>query len=114
MRRQYLQPLREHLLDHDLRIRVTLDLERGRLVAWAVQLEWWDPEEGRWVWVARYDGAGGRVHRDRNRIAPHEPAPFASTSGTDLRAAKEELRRNALAYIEAYRAAKAQGREAWP
>jgi len=113
MRRQYLQPLREYLPDHDLRIRVTLDLERGRLVAWAVQLEWNDPEEG-WVWVARYDAAGGRVHRDRNRIAPHEPVPLAPTSGADLGVAKEELRRNALAYIEGYRAAKAQGREAWP
>ncbi|WP_436410835.1 DUF7718 family protein [Thermus scotoductus] len=52
----------------DRRLRLTLRVERGKLVAWAVQLEWFDAEEGRWVWVARYDTAGGRPHRDRNRL----------------------------------------------
>lgn len=40
----------------------------GRVQEWAVQLEWHDGEEG---WVARYDTAGGRAHRDRNRLAAH-------------------------------------------
>lgn len=52
----------------DYRIRVEWNVERGRLLSWAVQLEWLDPEEGRFVWVARYDTAGGLPHRDRNRI----------------------------------------------
>ncbi|RTH06871.1 DUF7718 family protein [Thermus scotoductus] len=66
----------------DRRLRLTLRVERGKLVAWAVQLEWFDAEEGRWVWVARYDTAGGRPHRDRNRLGTEHPkAPHAGAVG---------------------------------
>ena len=98
----------------DYRIGVEWNVERGRLLSWAVQLEWLDPEEGRFVWVARYDTAGGLPHRDRNRIARHEPMPHLSpTSGGDLNRARDDLLARAWEYIEAYKAAKAEGREAW-
>lgn len=85
----------------------------GRLRSWAAQLEWWDPDEGRWVWVARYDTAGGRAHRDRNRIARHEPVDLPEDPGKAAKVAEVELARRAEEYIEAYRAARAWGREAW-
>jgi hypothetical protein len=103
---------REVVIGPDRRLRVTLEVERGKLRSWAVQLEWWDPEE-RWVWVARYDTAGGTPHRDRNRIAAHEPVDLPQDPGKAARVAETDLARRAEEYIEAYRAAKAQGKEAW-
>lgn len=98
----------------DRRLRLTLRVERGELVAWAVQLEWFDAEEGRWVWVARYDTAGGRPHRDRNRLARHETVSLPKDPGRALKVAQGELLVRSEEYIEAYRLAKAQGKEAWP
>ena len=83
---------------------------REKLRSWAVQLEWWDPEDGRWVWVARYDTAGGRAHRDRNRVAAHEPVDLPEDPGRAAKVAEKELSQRAEEYIEAYGAAKAQGR----
>ncbi|GAB1858762.1 hypothetical protein MHTCC0001_36030 [Flavobacteriaceae bacterium MHTCC 0001] len=103
----------EVVIGPDRRLRVTLEVEQGKLRSWAVQLEWWDPEEGRPVWVARYDTAGGRDHRDRNRIASHEPVDLPEDRGEAARVAERELSLKAEEYIEAYRAAKAQGRKAW-
>ena len=90
------------------RLRTTLEVDRGKLLSWAVQLEWWDPEEEDWVWVVRYDTAGGRVHRDRNRIAAHEPVllPLPVNSGQAVNWAKDDLRQRAQEYIQDYRAAK--------
>ena len=102
---------REVVIGPDRRLRVTLEVERGKLRSWAVQLEWWDPEDGRWVWVARYDTAGGRAHRDRNRVAAHEPVDLPEDPGRAAKVAERELSQRAEEYIEAYRAAKAQGRE---
>ena len=113
MKRAYLEPLYHLLPQHEARLRVTLEVERGRLLGWAVQLEWLDPEEGRWVWVARYDTAGGAPHRDRNRIAAHEPVDLPRDPGKAARVARADLAERAEEYIEAYRAAKAQGKEAW-
>ncbi len=113
MRRSYLLLLHELLPAYEARLRVTLETDRGRLVSWAAQLEWLDPEEGRFVWVARYDTAGGRVHRDRNRIAQHEATPYLPWDPRGLEMARRDLREGAREYIEGYRAAKAQGREAW-
>ncbi|WP_436410597.1 DUF7718 family protein, partial [Thermus scotoductus] len=42
-----------------VRIRTTLEVAKGKVLSWATQLEWLDPEEDRWVWVVRYDTAGG-------------------------------------------------------
>ena len=104
---------REVVIGPDRRLRVTLEVEQGKLRSWAVQLEWWDPEEGRFVWVTRYDTSGGRVHRDRNRIASHEPVDLPEDPGEAARVAERELSLKAEEYIEAYRVAKAQGREGW-
>lgn len=100
------------------RLRTTLEVARGKLVSWAVQLEWWDPEEDRWVWVARYDTAGGQGHRDRNRIASHEAVPLPRDPSQALNWARGDLRTQARrylgqpeGYLEEYRAAKAQGGE---
>ena len=101
---------REVVIGPDRRLRVTLEVERGKLRSWAVQLEWWDPEDGRWVWVARYDTAGGRAHRDRNRVAAHEPVDLPEDPGRAAKVAEKELSQRAEEYIEAYRAAKAQER----
>ncbi|WP_172958132.1 DUF7718 family protein [Thermus scotoductus] len=101
---------REVVIGPDRRLRVTLEVERGKLRSWAVQLEWWDPEDGRWVWVVRYDTAGGKGHRDRNRIAAHEPVDLPEDPGRAAKVAEKELSQRAEEYIEAYRAAKAQGR----
>jgi len=101
---------REVVIGPDRRLRVTLEVERGKLRSWAVQLEWWDPEDGRWGWVARYDTAGGRAHRDRNRVAAHEPVDLPEDPGRAAKVAEKELSQRAEEYIEAYRAAKAQGR----
>jgi len=87
-----------------------MELERGRPRSWAVQLEWYGPEEGRSVWVARYDTTGGVPHRDRNRSASHEPVALPQDPG---RVARADLAERAEEYIEAYRAAKAQEKEAW-
>jgi hypothetical protein len=104
---------REVLIGPDQRLRFTMELDRGRPRSWAVQLEWEDPEEEGWVWVARYDTSGGTPHRDRNRIAAHEPVDLPQDPGKAARVAETDLARRAEEYIEAYRAAKAQGKEAW-
>ncbi|MCS6867799.1 hypothetical protein [Thermus sp.] len=96
-----------------VRLRTTFRRQGGRLGDWGVQLEWYDPEERAWVWVARYDTAGGRPHRDRNRIAAHEPVPLPQDPAQALKAAQMDLRTRLEEYIEAYRAAKAQGRQGW-
>jgi hypothetical protein len=90
-----------------------MELDRGRPRSWAVQLEWYDPEEERWVWVVRYDTAGGTPHRDRNRIAAHEPVDLPQDPGKAASVAETDLAEQAEEYIQAYRAAKAQGKEAW-
>jgi hypothetical protein len=107
-------PVKQHedTLGLDHRVRVTLDLARGQVKHWAVQLEWLDPEEG-WVWIVRYDTAGGKAHRDRNRIAAHEPVTLPPLAGKAIQAAKKELITRAEEYTEAYLAAKAAGRERW-
>jgi hypothetical protein len=104
---------REVPIGTDRRLRFTMELDRGRPRSWAVQLEWEDPEEERWVWVVRYDTAGGTPHRDRNRIAAHEPVDLPQDPGKAARVAETDLTEQAEEYIEAYRAAKAQGKEAW-
>jgi len=104
---------REVLIGPDRRLRFTMELDRGQPRSWAVQLEWYDPEEERRVWVARYDTSGGTPHRDRNRIAAHEPVDLPQDPGKAARVAETDLARRAEEYIEAYRAAKAQGKEAW-
>ena len=104
---------REVPIGLDRRLRFTMELDRGRPRSWAVQLEWEDPEEERWVWVVRYDTAGGIPHRDRNRIAAHEPVDLPQDPGKAARVAETDLAEQAEEYIEAYRAAKAQGKEAW-
>jgi hypothetical protein len=63
--------------------------------------------------VARCDTAGGTPHRDRNRIAAHEPVDLPQDPGKAARVAETDLARRAEEHIEAYRAAKAQGKEAW-
>lgn len=103
---------REIAVGLDRRLRTTRTLLRGRMVEWAAQLEWWDPEEG-WVWVARYDTKGGRPHRDRNRVAQHEEMPLPEDPGKALSWAERDLLDHMEGYIEGYRAAKAQGKEAW-
>jgi hypothetical protein len=55
----------------------------------------------------------GTPHRDRNRIAAHEPVDLPQDPGKAARVAETDLGRRAEEYIEAYRAAKAQGKEAW-
>ena len=95
-----------------VRLRTTFYRRGTRMGDWGVQLEWEDPEEG-WVWVARYDSAGGKPHRDRNRIAQHEALPLPPDPAEALKAAQEDLRAHLEEYIEAYRAAKAQGRQGW-
>jgi hypothetical protein len=104
---------REVPIGLDRRLRFTMELDRGRPRSWAVQLEWYDPEEERWVWVARYDTAGGTPHRDRNRIAAHEPVDLPQDPGEAAKVAETDLAEQAEEYIQAYRAAKAQGKEAW-
>ena len=99
---------REVLIGPDRRLRFTMELDRGRPRSWAVQLEWYDPEEEGWVWVARYDTSGGTTHRDRNRIAAHEPVELPQDPGKAARVAETDLARRAEKYI-----AKAQGKEAW-
>jgi hypothetical protein len=79
---------------------------------WAVQLEWLELGEG-WVWIARYDTSGGHPHRDRNRIAKHEPVQLARNPGRAIQEAKQELETHYWRYTEDYQAAKATGRQAW-
>ncbi len=55
----------------------------------------------------------GKPHRDRNRIAQHEALPLPPDPAEALKAAQEDLRAHLEEYIEAYRAAKAQGRQGW-
>jgi hypothetical protein len=57
--------------------------------------------------------SGRTPHRDRNRIAAHEPVDLPQDPGKAARVAETDLARRAEEYIEAYRAAKAQGKEAW-
>lgn len=111
--RQYVEELPPRDPEGGVRIRTTLEVTKGKVLSWATQLEWLDPEEDRWVWVVRYDTAGGKGHRDRNRIAAHEPVPLPESPGKALNWAKRDLRSRAREYIEEYRAAKAQGKEAW-
>lgn len=80
--------------------------------AWAAQLEWLDAD-GDWVWIARFDTAGGSPHRDCNRIARHEEAELPHDPGQALRVATHNLRTSAEAYTEAYQVAEAAGRDAW-
>lgn len=89
----------------EYRVRTTLERTKGSPGSWATQLEWYDPEEERFVWVVRYDTAGGIPHRDRNRVARHEP------TDRDLKGAQEDLAENAAQYIEKYREASARGEE---
>ncbi|MFZ5993232.1 MAG: DUF7718 family protein [Deinococcota bacterium] len=76
----------------EYRVRTTLERTKGSPGSWATQLEWYDPEEERFVWVVRYDTAGGTPHRDRNRVARHEP------TDRDLKGAQEDLAENAAQY----------------
>jgi len=99
-------------LDAEHRLRSTIALARGKVTHWAVQLERLEPEEG-WVWIARYDSAGGTVHRDRNRIAAHEPVALPDVAGKAVRAAVEDFKARAQEYTEGYLAAKAAGRAPW-
>jgi hypothetical protein len=92
------------------RIRVTTETAKGKLSHWAAQLEWRDPDEG-WVWVARFDTAGGKPHRDRNRIAHHEFVSLPERPGKALRTAADNLKAEVEAYTGAYQVAKATGRE---
>jgi len=48
-----------------------------------------------------------------SRIASHEPVDLPEDPGEAARVAERELSLKAEEYIEAYRAAKAQGREGW-
>jgi hypothetical protein len=89
-----------------------MDMVAGKVSHWAVQLEWLDPDAG-WTWIARYDTAGGIVHRDRNRIGAHEPVLLPANAGKAAREAVKDFKMNAKRYTEAYRAAKAAGRQAW-
>jgi hypothetical protein len=103
-------PVKQHLdaFDVDARIRVTIETSRGRVSHWAVQLEWHDPQEG-WVWIVRYDTAGGSPHRDRNLIAAHEEVMLPTDPGRAIRVAKEILQARVKEYTHDYLAAKAKG-----
>lgn len=71
------------------RLRVTMETRRGRMRAWAAQLEYLDKES--WVWIARFDTAGGKAHLDRNRIVAHEPVALPSEPGKALEVAIDIL-----------------------
>jgi len=64
---------REVLIGPDRRLRFTVELNRGRPRFWAVQPEWYDPEEERWVWVARCDTAGGTPTGTATASPPTSP-----------------------------------------
>jgi hypothetical protein len=78
--------------------------EKGKLLHWAAQLEWFDST--RWSWIARFDTSGGKAHRDRNLIAHHETVSLPHDSAQALEAAKRDLRDHASEYTEAYLAAR--------
>ena len=52
-------------LSQQHRLRTTIEFERTTVSHWAVQLELYSPDAQSWVWIARYDTAGGSAHRDR-------------------------------------------------
>ncbi len=86
------------------RIRTKMEPMKGPVIQhWAVQLEWWDPEAGRWIWIARYDTAGGKPHRDRNGFASHEAVDLPKEPGQALRKARQDLLDNAERYIQAFK-----------
>jgi len=75
---------REVLIGPDRRLRFTVELDWGWPRSWAVQLEWYDPEEERWVWVARYDAAGGTPTGTATASPPTSPWICPRTQGRRL------------------------------
>jgi hypothetical protein len=72
---------REVLIGPDRRLRFAMELDRGRPRSWAVQLEWYDPEEERWVWVARYDTSGEPPTGTATASQPTSPWTYPRTQG---------------------------------
>ena len=103
--RLYVEELPPRDPEGGVRIRTTLEVAKGKGRSWATQLEWRDPEEDRWGWGVRYDTAGGKGHRDRNRSAAQEPGPLPESPGKALNWAMRDLRCRAREYIEEFRAA---------
>ena len=93
-------------LSQQHRLRTTIEFERTTVSHWAVQLELYSPDAQSWVWIARYDTAGGSAHRDRHLIAGHEAIALPEPASSAIAAAQQDLSKHASAYTDAYLEAK--------
>jgi hypothetical protein len=93
------------ILDHQLRIRTTLEFEGVSISHWAVQLEF-QVSASNWEWVVRYDTAGGNIHRDRHLIAQHETVAFPNDPALAIKTAQDDVSQHGMLYAQAYLEAK--------
>lgn len=85
-------------------VRVRLDVERGRVTAFTVQLETYVGE--RWYPVLRYDSAHGYPHRDLldwdGRVMDKFWLDPTMSAEDAVRYAERDLDENAAAYLAAF------------
>ena len=96
---EYFRPLRTGDV-----IRVRIDVERGRVTAFTMQLECYVDEE--WRPVVRYDSAHGQPHRDvldwDGRVIEKDWLSPAMAQQEVIRFAERDLSDNALHYRAAF------------
>ena len=85
-------------------VRVRLDIERGRVTAFTLQLETY--VDGRWRPVVRYDSAHGHPHRDLldwdGRVIDTFWMSPTMTNKEAVRFAEHDLSNNAAAFRAAF------------
>jgi hypothetical protein len=93
-----------YLLAADVRYRVIFEVDKGKVISFVVQLEWFDGV--RWSPVVRYDTAHGFAHRDRystdGTVNKHEGLPVSDFSGA-LTYAIQDIRRNWQDWLRDFR-----------
>ncbi len=94
---------RRYLADDDA-LRVSFELEHGRVVGFTVQLECRFGDDDEWVAVVRYDTAHGFAHCDR--LHPYDPAVKTEMASRDhneaLTLAMQDLANNWESYRRRY------------
>jgi len=93
----------EVLLDRDVALRIRFSRQRGVIIAFVVQLEYWI--ESRWYPIIRYDTAHGYAHCDV--LKPDGSQEKLRLHVQDLNAAltyaQDDLRSNFRYYCERFR-----------
>jgi hypothetical protein len=85
-------------------IRVRLDVDRGQVTAFTLQLETY--VDGRWHPIVRYDSAHGQPHRDLldwyGHVIDKFWLPPTMTYKQAVRFAEQDLSENSAAYRDAF------------